>query len=81
MANQVFANNREISCKSASGQSIAAFPDVCFTPPQAPPTPPGVPIPYPKTGMARDTANGSRTVKISGKGIREFSGSSKMLRI
>jgi len=69
MANQVFANNREISCKSAGGQSIAAFPDVCFTPPQAPPTPPGVPIPYPNTGMAKDTANGSRTVKITDKEV------------
>jgi len=69
MANQVYANDREISCKSASGKSIAAFPDVCFTPPQAPPTPPGVPIPYPNTGMAKDTANGSRTVKISGKEV------------
>ena len=69
MANQVFANNREISCKSASGKSIAAFPDVCFTPPQAPPTPPGVPIPYPNTGMAKDTTNGTRTVKITGKEV------------
>ncbi len=69
MANQVFANNREISCKSASGKSIAAFPDVCFTPPQAPPTPPGVPIPYPNTGMAKDTTSGTRTVKISGKEV------------
>ncbi|MEO9373556.1 hypothetical protein ABI428_37925, partial [Pseudomonas aeruginosa] len=46
MANEVYANNMEISCKAASGKSIAAFPDVCFTPPQAPPTPLGVPIPF-----------------------------------
>jgi hypothetical protein len=69
MANEVFANNMEISCKAADGKSIAAFPDVCFTPPQAPPTPLGVPIPYPNTGMAKDTINGSRTVKISGKEV------------
>ncbi|MEN0107036.1 MAG: PAAR-like domain-containing protein [Pseudomonas sp.] len=69
MGNQVYANNREISCKSADGKSIAAFPDVCFTPPQAPPTPMGVPIPYPNTGMASDTTNGTRTVKITGKEI------------
>src|SRR5690606_14482639 len=37
--------------------------------PQAPQTPMGVPIPYPNTGMAKDTANGSRTVKISGKEV------------
>lgn len=69
MANEVFANNMEISCKAADGKSVACFPDVCFTPPQAPPTPPGVPIPYPNTGMAKDTTKGSRTVKISGKEV------------
>lgn len=69
MANQVFANNREIACKAASGKAICAFPDVCFTPPQTPATPPGVPIPYPNTGLARDTSNGSRTVKISGQEV------------
>src|SRR5437660_7383300 len=65
MANKVFANGREIACKAASGKSIAAFPDVCFTPPLTPATPPGVPIPYPNTGMASDTADGSTTVKIA----------------
>ncbi|WP_337057881.1 PAAR-like domain-containing protein [Pseudomonas sp. USHLN015] len=69
MANQVFANGLEISCKAAVGKSVACFPDVCFTPPQTPATPPGVPIPYPNTGMASDTSNGSRTVKISGQEV------------
>lgn len=69
MANDVFANNMEIACKAADGKAIACFPDVCFTPPQAPPTPTGVPIPYPNTGMAKDTTKGSRTVKISGKEV------------
>lgn len=69
MANQVFANAMEISCKSASGKSICASPDVCFTPPQTPATPPGVPIPYPNTGMSSDTSNGSTSVNISGKEI------------
>jgi hypothetical protein len=59
----------EISCKAASGKSICAFPDVCFTPPQTPATPPGVPIPYPNTGMASDTSDGSSTVKISGQEV------------
>ena len=67
MANDVFANGREISCKKADGKSICAFPDVCFTPPENPATPPGVPIPYPNTGMAKDTTSGSKKVKISGK--------------
>ncbi|MDP5240088.1 DUF4150 domain-containing protein [Uliginosibacterium sp. 31-16] len=69
MANQVFANMMEVSCKAANGKSVACFPDVCFTPPQTPATPPGVPIPYPNTGMASDTTKGSRTVKISSKEV------------
>ncbi|WP_182867482.1 PAAR-like domain-containing protein [Rhodopirellula sp. JC639] len=69
MSNDVFANGREISCKAADGKSIAAFPDVCFTPPENPATPPGVPIPYPNTGMAKDTTAGSKKVVISGKEV------------
>lgn len=64
MANQVFANGLEISCKSAGGKSIACTPDVCFTPG---PPPPGVPIPYPNTAMSSDTTQGSKSVKITGK--------------
>jgi hypothetical protein len=67
MSNSVYANNMEVSCKAASGKSIAAFPDVCFTPPQTPATPPGVPLPYPNTGMASDCTDGSSSVKISGE--------------
>lgn len=69
MANQVYANMMEISCKAAGGKTICAFPDVCFTPPQTPATPPGVPIPYPNTGMASDATEGSTTVQISGKEV------------
>ena len=69
MSNQVFANNMEVSCKQAAGKSICAFPDVCFTPPMTPATPPGVPIPYPNTGMASDTTSGSTSVKISGQEV------------
>jgi len=70
MANKVFANSREISCKAAIGKTICAFPDVCFTPPdKVPPTPPGVPIPYPNTGLASDTTKGSKTVQISNKEV------------
>jgi hypothetical protein len=69
MSNNVFVNTREVSCKAASGKSIAAFPDVCFTPPQTPATPPGVPIPYPNTGMASDCTDGSSTVKVSGQEV------------
>ena len=69
MGNDVFANGREISCKSGKGKSICAFPDVCFTPPENPATPTGVPIPYPNTGMSSDTTDGSKTVQISGKEV------------
>jgi len=65
VSNQVYANNMEVSCKAAAGKSICAFPDVCMTPPQTPATPPGVPIPYPNTGISSDTSDGSTSVKIS----------------
>ena len=71
MANEVYVNNMEISCKAASGKSIAAFPDVCFTPPQAPPTPLGVPIPYPNTGLSKDTTKGTRTIRITRKEVMQ----------
>ena len=69
MANDVFANGREVACKAGDGKSICAFPDVCMTPPENPATPPGVPVPYPNTGMAQDTTDGSRSVQISGKEV------------
>lgn len=69
MSNQIYANMMEVSCKQAAGKSIACFPDVCFTPPQTPATPPGVPIPYPNTGMASDCTEGSTSVKISGQEV------------
>ena len=69
MANDVFANGREISCKAGSGKSIAAFPDVCMTPPQTTATPSGIPIPYANNGMSSDMTSGSKKVKISDKEI------------
>lgn len=65
----VFANGLEISGKAVSAKTIAAFPDVCFTPPENPATPPGVPIPYPNFAMAADTEKGSGTVFIKGKTV------------
>jgi len=69
MGKKVFANKMEIACKASTGKMICAFPDVCMTPPQTPATPPGVPIPYPNTGMASDTAKGTKKVKINGKEV------------
>jgi hypothetical protein len=67
MANEVYANGREIACKAAAGKTIAAFPDTCLSPPSPPAGP--VPIPYPNTAYARDTTNGSTTVMISGQEV------------
>jgi hypothetical protein len=64
VANNVFANDLEIACKAADGMSNAAFPDPCFTPP--PPNGGWVLVPYPNTALAKDLANGSTTVFISG---------------
>jgi hypothetical protein len=69
MANHIFANGREIACKAGAGKTTCAMPDVCFTPPENPATPPGVPVPYPNTGFASDTTEGSKTVMISGSEI------------
>jgi hypothetical protein len=69
MANEVYANGNEIACKAGAGKTICAMPDVCFTPPENPATPPGVPVPYPNTGFASDTTEGSKTVKISDKEV------------
>lgn len=69
MANEVYANGREIACKAGAGKTICAMPDVCFTPPENPATPPGVPVPYPNTGFASDTSDGSKNVMISVKEI------------
>ena len=69
MSNQVYANDRELACAAGAGKSICAMPDVCFTPPENPATPPGVPVPYPNTGLASDTTEGSKSVQISGKEV------------
>ena len=68
MGTNVFANNHEICSQGCGGKSVAAMPDVCFTPPdKVPPTPPGVPVPYPNTGMASDLDKGSKKVSIKKK--------------
>src|SRR3546814_17572731 len=69
MWNEVYANSMVITGKAAEVKTVASFPDFCFTPPQTAATPTGVPIPYPNTGLAKDTTKGSKTVKISGKEV------------
>ena len=65
----VFANGLEISGKAVNAKTVAAFPDTCFTPPENPATPPGVPVPYPSFGFSSDTENGTSTVKIGGETV------------
>src|SRR5215472_5762722 len=67
MGCDVFANGDEISCKAGDGKVIAAFPDVCLTPP-APPAGP-IPVPYPNTSFDKDMQNGSKTVMIKGQEV------------
>lgn len=67
----VFANGLEISSKKQGCKVIAAFPDTCFTPPQTPATPPGVPIPYPDFGKDSDLTSGTGTVKIGGEPVSQ----------
>ncbi len=67
MSVTVFANGRTVVSKSADGKAVAAFPDVCLSPPSPPAGP--VPLPYPNTAMASDLTSGSTTVKANGKEI------------
>lgn len=67
----VYANSLEVACKAQANKVIAAFPDVCFTPPENPATPPGIPVPYPSFGMDSDTDSGTSTVKIGGQTITQ----------
>lgn len=67
MSNEVFANGNEIACKSGNGKVIAAFPDVCLSPPSPPAGP--LPVPYPNSSFSKDTKEGSRSVKISGEEV------------
>ncbi|WP_218511477.1 DUF4150 domain-containing protein [Variovorax sp. dw_308] len=64
MSCKVYANGDEIACKSGDGKVIAAFPDVCLTPPPPPAGP--LPVPYPNTSFSKDMKEGSKTVQIKG---------------
>ena len=59
MAATINVNSRTVVHKSSNG-IVTVFPDVCKTP-----TPGGpVPIPYPNIAMSKDTAKGSKSVKM-----------------
>ncbi|WAC72252.1 DUF4150 domain-containing protein [Roseateles sp. SL47] len=64
MSKNVFANGREISAAKDGNESLAAMPDICLSPPSPPAGP--IPIPYPNFSKAKDSSEGSRTVRIGG---------------
>ena len=61
----VNVNNLTVVHKTSDG-SVNFMPDVCLTP--APPGSP-VPIPYSNLALSKDTAEGSKTVKVDGNPI------------
>ena len=67
MSNEVFVNGNEIACKSGEDKVIAAFPDVCLSPPSPPAGP--IPVPYPNTSFSKDMKKGSKSVKIDRKEV------------
>lgn len=67
MGCEVYANGDEIACKAGDGKVIAAFPDVCLSPPSPPAGP--IPVPYPDTSFSKDMQNGSKTVMIKDKEV------------
>ena len=67
MGCDVYANGDEIACKAGDGKVIAAFPDVCLTPPPPPAGP--IPVPYANTSFSKDMKDGSVTVKIGRKEV------------
>ena len=67
MGCDVYANSNAIACKAGDGKVIAAFPDVCLSPPSPPAGP--IPVPYPNTSFAKDMQNGSKTVMIKDKEV------------
>jgi hypothetical protein len=67
VGSEVYANGREVSSKAGANKVIAAFPDVCLSPPSPPAGP--IPIPYPVSSDSGDTADGSTSVKIGGKEV------------
>ena len=62
MPETTYANGRGIAHKGSGGLSTV-FPDVCKTPVGSS----VVPIPYPNTGFAKDTAKGPTTVTFDGE--------------
>ncbi|WP_342376381.1 DUF4150 domain-containing protein [Myxococcus stipitatus] len=67
MGKKVFANGMEVAHQAGDAKVMAAFPDVCLSPPPPPAGP--VPIPYPNTSFAKDLKKGSSSVTVGGKPV------------
>ena len=65
MGEKVYANGMEIASKASDTKVLAAFPDVCMSPPPPPAGP--VPVPYPDTSSSKDLQQGSKGVLIGGE--------------
>jgi hypothetical protein len=64
MGDTVFINDRSAFDASSSGKSLAAFPDLCLSPPP-PPTGP-VPVPYPNNALVSDITGCATSVMFCG---------------
>ena len=67
MSKKVYANGMEIAAKAGAGKVVAAFPDVCPSPPSPPAGP--VPVPYPDSSFVKDLKEGSSSVKVGGQPV------------
>jgi hypothetical protein len=67
MGKNVFANGLEIAGGASDNLVIAAFPDVCLSPPPSPTGP--IPIPYPDSSKSKDLKAGSKDVSIGSKAV------------
>jgi uncharacterized Zn-binding protein involved in type VI secretion len=67
MSTDVYANGNAIAGKGTAGKVVAAFPDVCMSPPSPPAGP--LPVPYPASSFSSDLQEGSKQVKVDGKPI------------
>jgi len=67
MGKEVYANGNAVAGKVGGGKVIAAFPNVCMSPPSPPAGP--IPLPYPCTSTSSDLKSGSKKVKVGNKPI------------
>lgn len=67
MGKHVYANGMAIAAQAGEAKLIAAFPDVCNSPPA--PTAGPIPVPYANTALSQDLKHGTKRVRIGGKPV------------